>query len=89
VTATDGGADLQVILHNDDYTPMEFVVGVLESFFGMSREDATEAMLEVHREGKAVCGLYARDDAEAIVKQVLEHARRNGHPLLCTTAAQK
>ena len=81
--------DLQVILHNDDYTPMEFVVGVLQEIIGMSKEDAIETMLEVHRQGKAVCGLYAKDDAEAIVAQVLEHARRHGHPLLCTTVIQK
>jgi ATP-dependent Clp protease adaptor protein ClpS len=84
-----GGTDQQVILHNDDYTPMEFVVGILEDIFGMSREDATEIMLEVHRQGKAVCGLYAKDDAEAIVKQVQDRARQYGHPLLCTTVVQK
>jgi len=81
-------ADLQVVLYNDDFTPMEFVVGVLQNFFAMSREDATETMLEVHRQGKAVCGLYAQEAAEDLVKQVSEHARKHGHPLRCATAIQ-
>lgn len=55
----------------------------------MDREEATEAMLEVHRDGKAVCGLYSREDGEAVVEQVFAHARRNGHPLRCATAIQK
>jgi ATP-dependent Clp protease ATP-binding subunit ClpA len=81
------GAELQVVLRNDDFTPMEFVVQVLEKFFGMSREDATETMLEVHRQGAAVCGLYDRDAAQELVKGVLEHSRQHGHPLNCGLAA--
>ena len=59
-----------VVLYNDDYTPMEFVVGILQKFFSMTRDDATEAMLEVHRKG-GVCGLYARDEAVELMKTVL------------------
>jgi len=68
---------------------MEFVVGVLQEFFGMTREDAIETMLEVHRQGKAVCGLYAQEAAEDLLKQVTAHAQTHGHPLRCTTAIQK
>ena len=72
-----------VVLLNDDYTPMEFVVGLLEIFFGMNREVATRVMLKVHLDGKAVCGVYTRDVAETKVAQVNEYARKNEHPLLC------
>jgi ATP-dependent Clp protease ATP-binding subunit ClpA len=81
--------DVQVVIYNDDYTPMEFVVGVLERFFDMSREDAAETMLEIHREGAAVCGLYPSEDGEDIVRQVTEHARANGHPLGCAAVVPK
>lgn len=84
-----GDGNLQVVLYNDDFTPMEFVVRVLEEFFGMSREDATEAMLEIHREGVAVCGLYSRQAGEEIVKQVLAHAAQHGYPLRCATVIPK
>jgi ATP-dependent Clp protease adapter protein ClpS len=83
------GAELQVVLYNDDYTPMEFVVGILEKFFSMTRDDATEAMLEVHRKGIAVCGLYARDEAVELMKNVLDYARQHGHPLNCGVLASK
>lgn len=73
----------KVLLCNDDYTPMEFVVGLLEKFFGMNREVATRIMLKVHMEGKAVCGVYSRDVAETKVSQVNQYARDHGHPLLC------
>lgn len=73
----------KVVLFNDDYTPMEFVVGLLEIFFGMNREVATRVMLKVHLEGKAVCGVYTRDVAETKVAQINQYARDNGHPLLC------
>jgi ATP-dependent Clp protease adapter protein ClpS len=86
---TADNSDVQVVLYNDDHTPMEFVVEVLQNFFSMDREDATEAMLEVHREGQAVCGLYSREDGEAVVEQVLAHARHHGHPLRCATVVQK
>jgi ATP-dependent Clp protease adaptor protein ClpS len=74
----------KVLLLNDDYTPMEFVVHVLEVFFGMNRELATRVMLQVHTEGKGVCGTYSREIAETKVAQVNNYARENQHPLLCT-----
>ena len=77
------GADLQVVLYNDNFTPMQFVVDVLQKFFAMSPDDAKEAMLEVHRQGVAVCGLYERSVALDLVKRVLEYARQHGHPLNC------
>ncbi|MEJ2631679.1 MAG: ATP-dependent Clp protease adapter ClpS [Acidihalobacter sp.] len=74
----------KVVILNDDYTPMEFVVEVLERFFGMDRERATRVMLHVHTRGKGVCGVYARDVAETKVAQVNDYARQHQHPLLCT-----
>lgn len=73
----------KVVLLNDDYTPMEFVVEILEQFFGMNREKATQVMLAVHTQGKGVCGIYPRDTAETKSAQVNQYARDNGHPLLC------
>lgn len=73
----------KVIMLNDDYTPMEFVVHVLESFFSMNREKATQVMLQVHTEGKAVCGIYTRDIAETKAAQVNQFAQDNEHPLMC------
>jgi ATP-dependent Clp protease adaptor protein ClpS len=73
----------QVVLLNDDYTPMEFVVQVLQQFFSKGREQATQIMLKVHREGKGVCGLYPRDIAATKVDQVTEFARQHQHPLQC------
>jgi ATP-dependent Clp protease adaptor protein ClpS len=77
----------KVVLINDDYTPMEFVVHILEAFFGMNREKATHIMLNVHTKGKGVCGVYPRDIAETKVAQVNEYSRQNEHPLLCTMEA--
>ena len=74
----------KVVLINDDYTPMEFVVHVLENFFKMNRETATRIMLHVHTRGKGVCGIFARDIAETKVFQVNEYSRAHQHPLLCT-----
>ena len=74
----------KVILLNDDYTPMEFVVHVLESFFRMDRTTATRVMLEVHTRGKGVCGVFTHEIAETKVSQVNAYARENQHPLLCT-----
>jgi ATP-dependent Clp protease adaptor protein ClpS len=74
----------KVVLMNDDYTPMEFVVEVLETFFGMDREKATRIMLHVHTRGKGVCGVFSRDVAETKVAQVNEYARHHQHPLLCS-----
>ena len=73
----------QVVMLNDDYTPMEFVVEVLEMFFNMSRDKATQVMLIVHSKGKAQCGTFTKDVAETKVAQVIQHARENQHPLLC------
>jgi len=77
----------KVIMHNDDYTPMDFVVLVLETFFYMNREQATGVMLKVHTEGKAVCGVYPRDIAETKAAQVNQCAKDNQHPLLCEIEA--
>lgn len=74
----------QVILLNDDYTPMEFVVDVLESVFGMDRTTATRVMLEVHTKGKGICGVFTYEIAETKVAQVTSYARQQQHPLLCT-----
>ena len=74
----------KVVLLNDDYTPMDFVVRVLERFFGMSRPRATQIMLQVHTRGKGVCGIYTYEIAETKVAQVNEYSRRHQHPLLCT-----
>lgn len=74
----------RVILINDDYTPMEFVVHILEQFFGMSREKAVRVMLTVHTQGKGVCGVFSREIAETKVALVNDYSRENNHPLLCT-----
>ena len=73
----------KVVMMNDDFTPMEFVVEVLESFFYMDREKATRTMLTVHTEGKAVCGVFSRDVAETKADLVTDYARENQHPLMC------
>ncbi|WP_439817467.1 ATP-dependent Clp protease adapter ClpS [Zavarzinia sp. CC-PAN008] len=74
----------KVLLLNDDYTPMEFVVHVLERFFNKSREEATRVMLHVHQKGVGVCGVYTFEVAETKVTQVIDFARRHSHPLQCT-----
>lgn len=74
----------QVLLLNDDYTPMEFVVDVLERVFSLDRTTATRVMLEVHTRGKGVCGVYTFEIAETKVAQVMSYARQQQHPLLCT-----
>jgi ATP-dependent Clp protease adaptor protein ClpS len=73
----------KVILCNDDYTPMEFVVLVLQKFFGLPRETATRIMLKVHTEGRGVCGVYPRDVATTKVEQVTNYSRQHQHPLQC------
>lgn len=72
----------QVVLLNDDYTPMEFVVEILEMFFNMGREKATQVMLAVHTQGKGICGIYTRDIAETKAAQVNQYAKDSEHPLL-------
>ncbi len=73
----------QVLLKNDDYTPMEFVVEVLQHFFSMNVDKATQLMLTVHYEGQAVCGVFTAEVAEMKVVQVMMHAQKHEHPLLC------
>ncbi|MBS0496443.1 MAG: ATP-dependent Clp protease adapter ClpS [Gammaproteobacteria bacterium] len=73
----------KILLLNDDFTPMEFVIEVLKLFFSMNQEQATRIMLKVHTEGVGVCGVYPSDIASTKVKQVVEFARKNQHPLRC------
>ena len=72
-----------VVLLNDDFTPMDFVILVLQKFFSMNRERATQIMLKVHMEGKGICGVFPRDIAATKVEQVTAFARENSHPLAC------
>ncbi len=74
----------KVLMLNDDYTPMEFVVHVLEKFFGKPREEATTIMLHVHRRGVGICGIFTYEVAETKVTHVVDYARKNQHPLQCT-----
>ncbi|HEX7341709.1 MAG TPA: ATP-dependent Clp protease adapter ClpS [Rhodanobacteraceae bacterium] len=74
----------QVVLLNDDFTPMDFVVEVLRSFFGMDQERAVQVMLHVHTRGKGICGVFTREVAETRVNQVNLYSRNHQHPLLCT-----
>ena len=74
----------KVFLVNDDFTPMDFVVEVLQLFFGLNREKATQIMLHVHTRGRGVCGVFTREVAETKVTQVNEFSRQHQHPLLCT-----
>jgi ATP-dependent Clp protease adaptor protein ClpS len=75
----------QVVMLNDDYTPMEFVVVVIQEFFHKDRETATQIMLKIHLDGKGVCGVYPQDVAATKVDQVLDAARQAGHPLQCVS----
>ena len=75
----------QVLMLNDDYTPMEFVIVVLQEFFSKDRETATQIMLKIHLDGKGVCGVYSRDIAATKVDQVLDAAHQAGHPLQCVS----
>lgn len=74
----------RVLLLNDDFTPMDFVVHVLEKFFSKNKQEATEVMLQVHRRGVGVCGTYTYEVAETKVNLVMDYARKNEHPLQCT-----
>ncbi|WP_086932348.1 ATP-dependent Clp protease adapter ClpS [Agarilytica rhodophyticola] len=100
LTGDDGGVAVQeekpklkrpplykVVLLNDDYTPMEFVVDVLQRFFSMGKENATRVMLTVHTEGKGVCGIFSRDIAETKAAQVNQYSKENEHPLMCEIEA--
>ncbi len=75
----------QVAMLNDDFTPMEFVVMVIQEFFSKDRESATQIMLKIHLDGKGVCGVYSRDVAATKVDQVLDAAKQAGHPLQCVS----
>ena len=75
----------QVVMLNDDFTPMEFVIAVLQELFGKDRESATQIMLKIHLEGKGVCGVYTHDVAATKVDQVLDAAKQAGHPLQCVS----
>lgn len=77
----------QVLMLNDDFTPMEFVVMVLQEYFRLDREAATQVMLKIHHEGRAVCGVFTKDVAATKVELVLAAARRSGHPLQCMMEA--
>jgi ATP-dependent Clp protease adaptor protein ClpS len=74
----------KVLLLNDDYTPMEFVIHVLQQFFNKGQEDATRIMLHVHQNGVGICGVYTFEVAETKVTQVMDFAKKHGHPLQCT-----
>lgn len=74
----------RVLMLNDDFTPMEFVVQVLETYFGKSLEEATEIMLQIHHKGVGICGIFTREVAETKAAQVMDLARANQHPLRCT-----
>ena len=74
----------KVLMLNDDYTPMEFVIYVLESFFSMSHDEATQVMLHVHQKGVGVCGVFTYEIAETKVNQTMDLAQKNEHPLQCT-----
>ncbi|MBC7468118.1 MAG: ATP-dependent Clp protease adapter ClpS [Ramlibacter sp.] len=75
----------QVLMLNDDFTPMEFVVVVIQEFFNKDRETATQIMLKIHLDGKAICGVFSRDVAATKVEQVQQAARQAGHPLQCVS----
>ncbi len=79
----------KVVLLNDDYTPMDFVVDVLRSFFGMNVEKATQIMLKVHTEGKGVCGVFSKDVAETKAAQVNDYSRECEQPLLCSVEVDR
>lgn len=74
----------QVLLHNDDFTPKDFVVKALQVLFYLDRRKATEIMMEAHTKGKAICGIFSKDFAEAKVSQIEEYAKENEHPLMCS-----
>ncbi len=83
-TRTKRPSMYKVLMLNDDYTPMEFVIHVLERFFGMGHEQATQVMLHVHQRGVGVCGVFTYEIAETKVTQVMDLARQHQHPLQCT-----
>lgn len=83
-TKTKKPSMYKVLMLNDDYTPMEFVVMVIEQFFGKSHDEAVQIMLHVHQKGVGICGVFTYEVAETKVTQVMDYARKNQHPLQCT-----
>ena len=77
----------QIVLHNDDFTPMEFVLGMLEKYLFMDRRQAAAVMMEAHQQGKAVCGLFTKDVAESKLEFITDLSRENEHPLVCSMEA--
>lgn len=77
----------QIVIHNDDFTPMEFVMGMLEKFLFMDRRDAAEVMLIAHQEGRAACGFFTKDVAESKIKEINDLAQSNEYPLICSMEA--
>lgn len=77
----------QVLIHNDDFTPMDFVIGILEKFFFMDRRNATEVMLAAHKEGRAACGFFTKDVAESKIKEISDLAQSKEYPLICSMEA--
>lgn len=77
----------QILINNDDFTPMEFVMGILETFFFMDRREAAEIMLTAHREGKAACGFFTKDVAESKIKEINDLAQSFEYPLICSMEA--
>lgn len=77
----------QIVLHNDDFTPMEFVMGILEKYLFMDRRQAADIMLEAHQQGKAACGLFTKDIAESKLEQITDSARLREYPLVCSMEA--
>jgi|TARA_R110000868_G_scaffold328467_1_gene589295 ATP-dependent Clp protease adaptor protein ClpS len=88
VSALETPKKYKVVLYNDDYTPMEFVVEILRNIFYLTEGNATQVMLEIHKKGRAVCGVFTRDVAETIVGLVNDYARLNQYPLLCVLEAE-
>ncbi|OGT35909.1 MAG: ATP-dependent Clp protease adaptor ClpS [Gammaproteobacteria bacterium RIFCSPHIGHO2_12_FULL_37_14] len=78
----------RVIMHNDDFTPMEFVVRILERFFFMDRDKAVEMMMEVHTAGSTVCGIFSKDIAESKIADVTDYSRMHEHPLMCSLESE-
>jgi ATP-dependent Clp protease adaptor protein ClpS len=74
----------QIVLHNDDFTPMEFVMGILEKIFFMERSQAADVMLAAHQQGRTACGIFTKDIAESKIEEVLKLARNSEHPLVCS-----
>lgn len=89
VSVLEAPRKYRVVLYNDDYTPMGFVVEVLKRFLLLTEEKATQVMMEIHKKGRAVCGVYTRDVAETIVELVNDCSRQNQYPLLCVLEADE